>query len=45
MAEGAVIGSLLTISRFPVKSMQGESLQQADVDEGGGAWRPRLRAR
>ena len=35
MAEGAVVGSLLTISRFPVKSMQGESLQQADVDEGG----------
>ena len=29
------VGSLLQISRFPVKSMQGESLEQAELDEAG----------
>lgn len=35
MSAGAVVGSLLSISRFPVKSMQGESLEQAEVGAGG----------
>ena len=30
-----IVGSLLEISRFPVKSMQGESLEQADLDAAG----------
>ena len=35
MSAGSVVGSLLSISRFPVKSMQGESLEQAEVGTGG----------
>ena len=31
----SIVGSLLEISRFPVKSMQGESLEHADLDAVG----------